>query len=61
MLDEFEIEKVIGYLLAAGIGSVLAYFRKMRKDITYAHKKIRKIQNHLGLNEEGECQKKTKN
>jgi len=61
---DFEIEKVIGYLVAAGAGSVLAYFQKMRRDITSAHKKIRKLQHNLGLSEDGEClnnQKKTSN
>ena len=51
---DFELEKIISYLIAGLVGSVVAYFQKMRKDITCAHKKIRQLQNHLELNENGE-------
>lgn len=51
---DFEFEKLVGYLVAGAVGSVVAYFQKIRKDLTCAHKKIRKLQNHLGLDENGE-------
>lgn len=51
---DIPIAKIIEYLIVAGLGSIFAYFQKMRRDITAAHRKIRKIQKHLELDENGE-------
>lgn len=52
---EIEFEKIISHLLVAAGGGAILSWNKMRRDITCAHKKIRKLQNHLNLNENGDC------
>jgi len=42
---DFEVEKFVSYLAAALVGSVIAWIRKLCRDLNASFKKIRELEN----------------